>query len=141
MDKEHRWHVLMDKPEVLPTVDIEVTPEIGALFQDSAGDFFGDVFIDFMDSQIRTILQFLGLDADTLPIFVTDDVTAEALGYHTAFALDDNGNQLQTFIFTSWLDPAASTIICSSWCCGSGSPTRFPPRPLVGGTPSPIPLP
>jgi len=59
-----------------------------------------------LDSQIRTILQFLALDADTLPIFVTDAVTAEALGYHTAFALDDDGERLQTFIFTSWLDPA-----------------------------------
>jgi hypothetical protein len=106
MDKGHQWHLLMDAPEVLPTVDIEVTPETGSLSQDSSGNFFGDVFIDFMDSQIRTILQFLALDADTLPIFVTDDVTAEALGYHTAFALDEDGDRLQTFIYTSWLDPA-----------------------------------
>ncbi len=106
MDRDHQWHVLMNKPEVLEPVDIEVTPETGTLFQDSAGNFFGDVFIDFMDSQILTILQFLGLDADTLPIFVTDDVTAEALGYHTAFALDKDGDRLQTYIFTSWLDPA-----------------------------------
>lgn len=104
MDAQRRWHVLMNRPDVLPTVDIEVTPETGTLMQDSAGNFFGDVFIDFMDSQIRTILQFLGLNADTLPVFVTDDVTAEALGYHTAFAEDD-GNRLQTFIYTSWLDP------------------------------------
>jgi hypothetical protein len=106
MDRDHQWHVLMNKPEVLDAVDIEVTPEIGTLFQDSAGNFFGDVFIDFMDSQILTILQFLGLDADTLPIFVTDDVTAEALGYHNAFTLDKDGDRLQTYIFTSWLDPA-----------------------------------
>ena len=106
MDKGHQWHLLMDEPEVVEAVDIEVTPETGTLSQDPAGNFFGDVLIDFMDSQIRTILQFLALDADTLPIFVTDDVTAEALGYHTAFALDTDGDRLQTFIFTSWLDPA-----------------------------------
>src|SRR5262249_14219572 len=98
--------VLMDRPEVLPTVDIEVTPEIGSLAQDAAGDFFGDVFIDFMDSQIRTILQLIGVDTDTLPVFVTGAVTAEALGYHNAFALDEDGDRLQTYIFTSWLDPA-----------------------------------
>jgi hypothetical protein len=106
MDAQHRWHLLMDEPVVLPTVDIEVTPETGTLSQDAAGNFFGDVLIDFMDSQIRTILQFQGVDADTLPIFVTDNVTAEALGYHTAYALDADGDRLQTFIYTSWLDPA-----------------------------------
>jgi hypothetical protein len=107
MDKGHEWHLLMDEPEVLPVVDIEVTPQVGTLSQDPAGNLFGDVLIDFMDSQIRTILQFLALDAATLPIFVTDDVTAQALGYHTAFALkDDDGDRLQTFIYTSWLDPA-----------------------------------
>jgi hypothetical protein len=106
MDHEHRWHVVMDEPQVLAAVDIEVTPETGQLSQDTAGNFMGNVFIDFMDSQIRTILQFLDLDADIVPIFVTDDVTAEALGYHTAFALDADGDRLQTFIYTSWLDPA-----------------------------------
>ncbi len=106
MDAGHRWHVLMDRPDILPTIEIEVTPETGSLSQDASGNFFGDVLIDFMDSQIRTILQFLGVNGDTLPIFVTDNVTAEALGYHNAFALDEAGDRLQTFIYTSWLDPA-----------------------------------
>src|SRR5262249_38103899 len=39
MDPDHRWHLLMGRPEVLPAVDIEVTPETGTLFQDSAGNF------------------------------------------------------------------------------------------------------
>jgi hypothetical protein len=109
MDEGHDWHVRMDAPQVLDAVDIEVTPETGTtLFQDANGNFFGDVFIDFLDSQAQTILQFLQLDADTLPIFVTDNVTAEALGYHTAYAIPngENGTRLQTFIYTSWLDPA-----------------------------------
>ncbi len=106
MDKDHRWHVLMGAPEVLDPIDIEVTPEIGTLSQDASGNLFGDVIFDFMDSQIRTILEFLGLGTDTLPIFVTDGVTNGALGYHNAFAVDSSGNRLQTYIFTSWLDPA-----------------------------------
>jgi hypothetical protein len=109
MDEGHDWHVRMDGPRVLDTVDIEVTPETGTgLAQDANGNFFGDVFIDFLDSQARTILQFLQLDADTLPIFVTDNVTAEALGYHTSYTVqnEENGTRLQTFIYTSWLDPA-----------------------------------
>jgi hypothetical protein len=33
-------------------------------------------------------------------------VTNEALGYHNAIALNASGTKLQTYIFTSWLDPA-----------------------------------
>ena len=105
MDHDREWHVWMANPVVAPTLDIEVTPETGNLFKDASGNFFGDVFIDFMDAQIQTILQLMNLDADVLPIFVTDGVTAEALGYHSAFSLG-SGNRLQTYIFTSWLDPA-----------------------------------
>lgn len=111
MDADHSWHVRMDTPRVLPTVDIEVTPETvgpGGLTTDSNGNFlFGDVLIDFLDAEARTILQLLDVDANTLPIFVTDNVTAEALGYHTAYTItDENGGmRLQTFIYTSWLDP------------------------------------
>jgi hypothetical protein len=85
-----------------------VTPETGALFQDGAGNFIGDVLFDFIDSQAQTILQLLEVGADTLPIFVTDNVTAEALGYHTAYPVQDgeDGTRVQTFIYTSWLDPA-----------------------------------
>jgi hypothetical protein len=108
MDADHNWHVRMDGPMVAPTIDIEVTPETGVLYTDSAGNYFGDVLIDFMDSQAQTILQLLGLGSDTLPIFVTDGVTAQALGYHTAYTVADGngGTHLQTFIYTSWLDPA-----------------------------------
>jgi len=108
MDAEREWHVKMARPRVMHTVDIEVTPETGILFQDPAGNFFGDVLIDFMDSQARTIIQLTGLDPDELPIFVTDNVTAQALGYHNAFPVSnaDGSQTLQTLIYTSWLDPA-----------------------------------
>lgn len=109
MDADHRWHVQMDHPRVLPTIDIEVTPETGTLQLDNNNNpIFGDVLFDFMDAEIQTILQLLDLGDDTLPIFVTDGVTDEALGYHNAALIaDDGGNaHLQTYIFTSWLDPA-----------------------------------
>lgn len=108
MDANHSWHVLMDQPEVARTIDIEVTPETGTLSADSSGNLFGDVLIDFLDSQAQTILELLKVDSDTLPIFVTDNVTAEALGYHTAYTVQDGdeGTRIQTFIYTSWLDPA-----------------------------------
>jgi hypothetical protein len=108
MDSEHKWHVRMDGPAVAPTIDIEVTPQTGTLSKDSAGNFFGDVLFDFMDSQALTILQLLDLGFDTLPIFVTDDVTNQALGYHYANPVKDDAGRtrLQTMIYTSWLDPA-----------------------------------
>jgi hypothetical protein len=108
MDPNHNWHLRMDQPKVARTIDIEVTPQTGTLFADSSGNLFGDVLFDFLDSQAQTILQFLELGADTLPIFVTDNVTNQALGYHTAYTVQDGeeGTRIQTFIFTSWLDPA-----------------------------------
>jgi hypothetical protein len=109
MDSERRWHVKMAPPRVMRTIDIEVTPETGSLFQISEnGQLFGNVLIDFLDAQARTIIQLTGIDADEVPIFVTQNVLAEALGYHTAvpFANSDGGETLQTYIFTSWLDPS-----------------------------------
>jgi hypothetical protein len=107
MDREREWHVQMADPRSVPTIDIEVTPETGTLFQDTSGNFFGDVLIDFLDSQARTIIQLARIDPDELPIFVTQNVTAEALGYHNAFSVsnEDGSETLQTMIYTSWLDP------------------------------------
>ena len=107
MDPERQWHVRMAPPQVMPTIDIEVTPETGSLFRDSEGNFFGNVLIDFLDSQARTILQLTSIDSDEVPIFVTQNVTAEALGYHSAFSISkgDGSEALQTMIYTSWLDP------------------------------------
>ena len=109
MDPGHQWHVRMAAPQVLPTIDVEVTPETGTLLSDSTGQpVFGDMLFDFVDAQVKTILQLLKLPPDVLPIFVTGDVTAEALGYHDAYAVNDGSAnpRLQTFIYTSWLDPA-----------------------------------
>ena len=57
MDPGRHWHVTMEAPKVLPTIDIYVTPETGTLFANSAGTLFGDVLIDFMEAQAQTILQ------------------------------------------------------------------------------------
>jgi hypothetical protein len=108
LDRQRQWHVLWSQPKIFPTVDIEVTPETGTLSQVDATHFFGDVLFDFMDAEIRTIIELTGMDPTEVPIFVTDGVTNEALGYHSAFTVASQGNKeaFQTFIFTSWLDPA-----------------------------------
>ena len=107
MDKAHQWHVKMAPPRVMKTIDIEVTPETATSLFLVNGHYFGDVYISFLDAQIKTILQLTPIDPDEVPIFVTQNVTAEALGYHDAFPVsnDDGKVTLQTLIYTSWLDP------------------------------------
>jgi hypothetical protein len=107
MDSGREWRVRMARPRVMQTVDIEVTPETGSLFKIGSA-VFGNVLIDFMDAQAQTIIQLSGLDPDELPVFVTDNVTAEALGYHTAVSVlnPDGTETFQTYLYTSWLDPA-----------------------------------
>ncbi len=108
MDRQHRWHVKLGAPRVLDPVTIEVTPETGTLIQISAdpNDLIGLALFDFVDAEIRTILQFIELEPDEVPIFVTDSVFNEALGYHDAFTETNRRGPptLRTFMYTSWFD-------------------------------------
>jgi hypothetical protein len=106
MDAARKWSVRMKAPRVLPPIDIEVTPETGQLSKVGSA-YFGNVFIDFLDAEALTIIQVAGLSPNELPVFVTDDVTAEALGYHSAYSVTNpNGTEaFQTYLYTSWLDP------------------------------------
>jgi hypothetical protein len=108
MDPGHQWHVRMAPPTVAPTIDIDVEPDVGELTQLGNGTYLGNTRFGFMASQIQTILHFLDLPADVLPIFVTDSATADALGFHDAYTVtDDHGaTRLQTYIYTSWLNLA-----------------------------------
>ena len=107
MDRDRKWHVRMAKPRVLPPIDILVEPDVGNLYDVGGGNLIGDVLFGFLDGTIHTLLPYLDIDPDELPIFVTGNVTADfALGYHDAYAIDTKkGSVLQTLIYTSWLDP------------------------------------
>jgi hypothetical protein len=117
MDKGHGWHVLLSTPRVLPTINVLVEPDIGDLYQLGPGpdDFLGNIRFGAMDSTIHTLMQFIGVAPDELPIFVTGNVYADALGYHDAYVVGQGqGNAwgslgggpaiLQTLIYSSWLD-------------------------------------
>jgi hypothetical protein len=106
MDSQRQWHLKMAAPRVRPPIDIEVTPQTGSLFR-SGGHLFGNVKIDFLDAEARTIIQLADLAPDEVPIFVTQNVLAQALGYHEAYSATnpDGSETLQTLIYTSWLDP------------------------------------
>ena len=105
MNREHTWHVRMDRPRVAKPLEIFVSPEFGTLAQLSDGTFIGDMLIDATDAILNAYIQASTIDADEVPIFVSDMVTAEALGYHSASQYGGSP-VLQTYIWTSWLDPA-----------------------------------
>jgi hypothetical protein len=107
MDPDRKWSVRMKAPRVLPTIDIEVAPDTGSLFK-MGNALFGNVLIDFLDAQALTIIQVAGLSPNELPVFVTDNVIAQALGYHSAYTVtnSDGTQAFQTYLYTSWLDPA-----------------------------------
>ena len=107
MDHDKAWRVRMSPPRVMRPIDLTVTSELGTLTQ-SNGAYFGDVLISFIDAEAQTIVALTGIAADEVPIFVTQNVTAEALGYHEAYSTAQStaSETLQTLIYTSWLDPA-----------------------------------
>jgi hypothetical protein len=108
MDAGRNWHVRMDKPRILKTIDVLVEPDVGDIYQVGPGpnDILGNMRFGAMDSVIHTVLQFADVQPDELPIFVTYNVYADALGYHDAFAVGqgDGTDVLQTLIYTSWLE-------------------------------------
>lgn len=83
MNRDRSWHVRLEKPRVLPTIDIQVEPDVGEIFQFDATTALGNVRFGLMDSTIHTILQTVQLDADEVPIFVTGNVFADALATTT----------------------------------------------------------
>jgi hypothetical protein len=107
MDGKRQWHTLLAEPERSRTFTITVTPDTGQL--DTLGTHpIGNMNIDLFDAQLHAILPALHLAADETPLFVTQSVTADALGYHDAFMVPDGrgGQRVQTLMWSSWLDVA-----------------------------------
>lgn len=106
MDPERKWSVRMKQPRVLPAIDIEVAPDTGSLIK-IGNSTFGNVLIDFIDAEALTIIQAAGIGPNELAVFVTDNVIAQALGYHSAYTVTnpDGSETFQTYLYTSWLDP------------------------------------
>jgi hypothetical protein len=107
MDAGKRWHTLLAEPEVARTRTVTVTPDVAQL--DSLdGALLGNVDIDVWDAHLHAILPSLHLAADETPLFVSQSVTADALGYHDAFLVPDGrrGRRVQTLMWSSWLAEA-----------------------------------
>lgn len=86
------YHVLLGSPMVAPTVTLTVTSTSqGNLYRLRSGGLVGVVASSFLDNEIRSLVK--GFTADTLPIFLTDNVfegfdgtinTCCILGYHNS---------------------------------------------------------
>jgi hypothetical protein len=111
MDEDRHWSVRMAPPRILAPITVEVFPDTADPFApliQIGDDLVGNVLIDFIDALAQSIIQADGFAPDEVPVFVTGNVIAQALGYHSAFSVTnaDNSVSLDTYIYTSWLDPA-----------------------------------
>jgi len=59
-----------------------------------------------LDEKLHSLVTSLGITGDETPLFVTQNVTADALGYHDAYQRTDKDGAtvLQTLMYSSWLD-------------------------------------
>ncbi|HYL98319.1 MAG TPA: hypothetical protein VEZ90_05140 [Blastocatellia bacterium] len=107
------WRNLLERPEILPTVQVEVPVGSALVFQSTVnGTIFALIDFGFMASQLNTIVQLEPLRVDSLPIALTRNALffdgspnqCCTLGFHTAFETKSIGplHFVQTFAFATW---------------------------------------
>ena len=111
MDDERHWSVRMAPPRILAPITVEVFPDTADPFApliQIGTDLVGNVLFDYIDGLAQSLIQAEGFAPDELPVFVTGNVINQALGYHSAFSVTnaDGSVSLNTYLYTSWLDPA-----------------------------------
>jgi hypothetical protein len=105
------YHVLLGTPMVTPTVTVTVTSSTeGNLYRLRSGGLVGVVRSSVLDAQINSLIH--GFTADTLPIFLTDNVfegfdgtinTCCVLGYHNSQR--PPANTAKTWIYAGHTEP------------------------------------
>src|SRR5262249_21897570 len=117
------WHTLLDAPQVLKPVVIEVRRGMAKVYRNtSTGAVYALVDTAFFVSQLNTIVQLADIRPDALAIiltsnvFLTPDVDLKrccVLGFHTSFETGDSTDvrQVQNLICASWIDQG---VLCSS---------------------------
>lgn len=116
-DSGGSWHTLLERPRILTPVVIEVPVGSSVVFQIPDGSFLALIDINFLASQLNTLLQTEGVKVDELPMFVTRNavygdfflgfpLSCCIAGFHTAIEVGQSGNStsVQTFVFASSLD-------------------------------------
>ncbi|HWY49571.1 MAG TPA: hypothetical protein VNX70_19440 [Bryobacteraceae bacterium] len=105
------YHVLLGTPTIAPTVTITVTSAAqGNLYRLRSGGLVGVVASGFFDAQLNALVH--GYAANTLPIFLTDNVfegfdgtinTCCVLGYHNSQG--PPASTAKTWIFAAYTEP------------------------------------
>lgn len=105
------YHVLLGAPTVMPTVTLTVTSSAnGNLYRLRSGGLLGVVRSGFLDAEINTLVK--GFTANTLPIFLTDNVfegfdgtinTCCVLGYHNSQG--PPASSAKTWIYAAHTEP------------------------------------
>jgi hypothetical protein len=131
MDESGPWHTLLEPPRQLTPITVEVPFYESLVFQLPDGAVFAVIDVNFLTSQLNTLLQTEELRVDEIPIFVThnaiygDFFAGNPLdccvgGFHTAVELGQSHNTvlLQVFAFATSLDAEISNAVF-------GDPTAF----------------
>jgi hypothetical protein len=116
-DRDDSWHTLLTTPKTLVPVTIEVPAGSAVVIQVPNGKVLALIDINFISSQLNTLLQTEGVTVDTAPIFLTRNAVYGDFnagnpldccigGFHTAFETKQAGNKIfvQTFAFATSLD-------------------------------------
>lgn len=125
-DRNDNYHVLLGSPQPLIPVTIEVPVGSSLVFVDNNGTFFALIDINFINSQLNTLLQTEPISVDAIPMLIgrnavygdfknQQPVDCCIGGFHSAFEVNQIGNKIfvQTFSFATWLDPDVADAIFS----------------------------
>jgi len=118
------YHVLLGNPRTLIPVTIEVPFGSSVVFVDADGTFFAVIDINFILSQLNTLIQTEPISVDAIPMFIGrnavygDFVKQKPVdccigGFHSAFEVSQTNNKIfvQTLTFAAWLDSDVADAI------------------------------
>jgi hypothetical protein len=130
-DGNDSYHVLLGRPKTLIPVTIEVPPGSSIVLQAPDGNLVAIIDINFIVSQLNTLIQTEPITVNAIPMFITrnalygDFVKQKPVdccigGFHTAFETNQVGNNIfvQTFAFATSLDADVADFVF-------GDPTIF----------------
>ncbi len=118
------YHVLLGTPQTLTPVTIEVPVGASEVFVDPTGTYFALIDVNFIASQLNTMLQLEPVDVRSIPIFLTRNavygdfsmgqpVDCCVGGFHTAYEARQTANRtfVQTVVFATSLDSDVANTV------------------------------
>ena len=122
--RNNNYHVLLQTPQTLTPVTIEVPNGAAEVFVDASGTYLALIDAGFLESQLNTLLQLEPVDVRSIPIFLTRNAVYGEFsqgspvnccigGFHTAYEARQAGNRtfVQTVVFSTSLDPDVSDVV------------------------------